>query len=99
MYLNDFKPEKSQRIKSISKIDGIVPLWAIMFNWGQSRIGNGRSQGIGHYNLFCEMRMASILTKILYKDPTLLPPWESMRLATVGGAEVLGLEDKIGTLK
>jgi 5-methylthioadenosine/S-adenosylhomocysteine deaminase len=28
-----------------------------------------------------------------------MPPWESMKLATISGANVLGLEDQIGSLK
>ncbi|MFX0184443.1 MAG: amidohydrolase family protein [Candidatus Hodarchaeota archaeon] len=85
---------------SISMIDGIVPPLGhyVQELGGKAAIGTDQAPGTGHHNLFREMRTASILTKIMNKDPTALPPWQSMRLATIGGAEVIGLEQYIGSL-
>jgi 5-methylthioadenosine/S-adenosylhomocysteine deaminase len=84
---------------SISMIDGIVPpLGHYVQLGGKAAIGTDQAPGTGHHNLFREMRTASILTKIINKDPTALPPWQSLMLATLGGAEVLNLESKIGSL-
>ncbi|MFX0051233.1 MAG: amidohydrolase family protein [Candidatus Hermodarchaeota archaeon] len=84
---------------SISMIDGIIPpLGHYVQLGGKAAIGTDQAPGTGHHNLFREMRTASILTKVLNKDPTALPPWQSLKLATRGGAEVLGLESKIGSL-
>jgi 5-methylthioadenosine/S-adenosylhomocysteine deaminase len=85
---------------SISKIDGIVPpLGNYIQLGGKAAIGTDEAPGTGHHNLFNEIKMASILTKVIQNDPTALPPWESLKLGTIGGAEVLGLENKIGSLK
>jgi len=85
---------------SISKIDGIVPpLGNYVQLGGIAGLGTDEAPGTGHHNLFTEMKMACLLTKVLQKDPTAMPPWEALRLATIGGAKVLGLEDKIGSLK
>ena len=85
---------------SISKIDGIVPpLGNYIKLGGIAGIGTDEAPGTGHHNLFNELKMASILTKVLLKDPTALPPWESIKLATIKGAQVVGLEDQIGSLK
>ncbi|MFX0171169.1 MAG: amidohydrolase family protein [Candidatus Hodarchaeota archaeon] len=84
---------------SISMIDGIVPpLGHYVQLGGKAAIGTDQAPGTGHHNLFHEMRIASILTKIINRDPTALPPWQSLMLATRGGAVVLGLENKIGSL-
>lgn len=85
---------------SISMIDGIVPPLGhyVQELGGKAAIGTDQAPGAGHHNLFREMRTASILTKIINKDPTALPPWQSMRLVTIGGAKVLGLEQNIGSL-
>lgn len=77
---------------SIAIIDGIVPpISHYMEIGGKAALGTDQGPGPGHYNMFQEMRMASILTKITNKDPTALPPWQSLQLATIGGAEVIGL--------
>lgn len=85
---------------AISKVDGIVPpLGDYIRLGGIAGIGTDEAPGSGHHNLLNEIKMASILSKTVFQDPTVLPPWESLKLATIGGAEVLGLEEQIGSLK
>ncbi len=85
---------------AISMIDGIVPpLGHYLKLGGNAAIGTDQAPGPGHHNMFQEMRMASVLTKVINKDPTALPPWKSLRLATIGGARVLGLDKSIGSLE
>lgn len=50
-------------------------------------------------DLFCEMDTAAKLAKAVDHDPTSLSAEETLRMATVGGASVLGLQDQIGTLE
>ncbi len=83
---------------SIAVIDGIVPpISHYVELGGNAALGTDQGPGPGHYNMFQEMKMASILSKTKKKDPTALPPWQSLQLATIGGAEVLGLG--IGSLE
>jgi 5-methylthioadenosine/S-adenosylhomocysteine deaminase len=85
---------------SIAIIDGIVPpLWHYIKVGGEAGLGTDQVPGPGHNNMFREMRMASILSKIVNKDPTALPPWKSLQLATIGGSRVLGLDREIGSLE
>lgn len=46
---------------------------------------------------FMEMRLAALLQKPLF-GPTALPAREAFELATLGGAQVLGADDQIGSL-
>ncbi len=46
---------------------------------------------------FTEMRLAALLPKVRL-GPAALSAWEVVRMATVRGAEALGLADRIGTL-
>jgi 5-methylthioadenosine/S-adenosylhomocysteine deaminase len=46
-----------------------------------------------------EMASASRLQKVMRNDPKAVTARELLRLATIGGANVLGLGDKIGTLE
>ena len=50
-------------------------------------------------DLFDEMDTAAKLHKFVMADPTALPAETVFRLATMGGARVLGLHDEIGSLE
>lgn len=50
-------------------------------------------------DLFCEMDSAAKVAKVVDDDPTSLSAVETLRMATIGGATVLGLQDQIGTLE
>ena len=85
---------------SISMIDGIVPpVHHYLKLGGIAALGTDQAPGPGTHNMFREMRCASILSKVSTQDPTALPAWTSLQLATVNGAHVLDLEKEIGTLK
>jgi 5-methylthioadenosine/S-adenosylhomocysteine deaminase len=50
-------------------------------------------------DLFEAMRVGAFLQKHAAADPAVLPAWDALRMATVGGAQALGLGDEIGTLE
>ncbi|MFX0124731.1 MAG: amidohydrolase family protein [Candidatus Hodarchaeota archaeon] len=85
---------------SIAIIDGIVPpIEHYVKLGGYAALGTDQAPGPGHHNMFQEIRMASVLSKIKTQDPTALPPWRSLQLATTGGATTLDLTHKIGRLE
>ena len=85
---------------SIAMIDGIVPpLHHYTSIGGTAGLGTDQAPGSGNHNMFREMRSASIFGKIQNKDPTILPAWKVLEIATIGGAKVLGLDKIIGSLK
>jgi len=85
---------------SISMIDGIVPpVGHFVSLGGKVGLGSDQAPGPGLHNMFSEMRSISQLTKTMHKDPTLLPAWEVLQLGTKGGAQILGLNNKIGSLE
>jgi 5-methylthioadenosine/S-adenosylhomocysteine deaminase len=45
-----------------------------------------------------EMRLAAFLQKVSTMDPQVLPARTALRMATLGGAQAIGLADQIGTL-
>ncbi|SDW10028.1 Cytosine/adenosine deaminase [Marininema mesophilum] len=49
-------------------------------------------------DMFQEMRMAALIQKPLH-GPTSMPAREVFRMATIGGAEAMGLADEIGSLE
>lgn len=85
---------------SIGMIDGIVPPVSDFLSLGGTvGLGTDQAPGPGTHNMFREMRTASILTKTKYRDPTILPAWEILNLGCLGGAEVLGLDEKLGSIE
>jgi len=85
---------------SIAAIDGIVPPMAGYADLGGTvGLGTDQAPGPGHHDMFRETRTAAILSKTDATDPTAMPAWEALELATVGGARALGLDDRVGTLE
>lgn len=86
---------------SIGLIDGITPPLALFIQSGgkHATIGSDQAPGNGHHNMLVEMKVAALLNKSRHRDPTVLPAWKMMRLATIEGAHAIGLGDKIGSLE
>ena len=57
-------------------------------------------QGSGcNMDLFETMKFAALLQKGINEDPTKLPAYEVLKMATINGAKALGLEDRIGSIE
>ena len=50
-------------------------------------------------DLFEEMKIAAYLQKIKYMDAEVIKAYDILKMATIEGAEVLGLQDEIGTIE
>ncbi|MCB0015851.1 MAG: amidohydrolase family protein, partial [Anaerolineales bacterium] len=48
--------------------------------------------------IFNEMKLTALFNKIKYKDPTVMPAWVVLRMATIEGAQAIGLGDQVGSL-
>lgn len=57
-------------------------------------------QGSGtNLDLFESMKFAALLQKGISEEPTQMPAYEVLKLATINGAKALGLEEKIGSIE
>jgi 5-methylthioadenosine/S-adenosylhomocysteine deaminase len=85
---------------SIGIIDGIVPP-AVRFRseGGLVALGSDQAAGNNCNNLFNEMKLTALFNKIKFRDPTVLPAWEVLRMATIEGAQAIGLGAEIGSLE
>jgi 5-methylthioadenosine/S-adenosylhomocysteine deaminase len=85
---------------SIGIIDGIVPP-ARVFRaaGGPVALGSDQASGNNCNNIFNEMKLTALFNKIKYRDPTVIPAWEALRMATIEGAQAIGLADEIGSLE
>lgn len=86
---------------SIAIIDGITPPLALFIQCGGkwATIGSDQASGNNHHNMLVEMKVAALLNKTRHRDPTVLPCWKMLRLATIEGATAIGLGDKVGSLE
>jgi 5-methylthioadenosine/S-adenosylhomocysteine deaminase len=85
---------------SIAAIDGVVPP-VEQFREAGAPVGLGTDQapGPGGHDFLREARTAAMLAKTDRGDPTALPAWHALRLATLGGARALGIDDRVGSLE
>lgn len=61
-------------------------------------LGTDGASSNNNLDLFEEIKLAGILHKGVTRDPTALPAWDILEMATVNGARALGYED-LGQLK
>jgi 5-methylthioadenosine/S-adenosylhomocysteine deaminase len=85
---------------SIGIIDGIVPP-AYIFRQAGGLVALGSDQASGNNcnNIFNEMKLTALFNKIKYRDPTVMPAGAVLRMATIEGAQAIGLGDDIGSLE
>lgn len=85
---------------SIGIIDGIVPP-ANRFRELGGTVGLGTDQAAGNnsHNIFAEMRATAMFAKVKAEDPTVLPAWQVLRMATIDGAKTLRIDHTVGSLE
>lgn len=62
-------------------------------------LGTDGAASNNNLDLFEEMDTAAKAHKLVRNDPTVLPAREVFKMATLGGARALGLEDRIGSIE
>jgi 5-methylthioadenosine/S-adenosylhomocysteine deaminase len=62
-------------------------------------IGTDGPASNNNLDMFESMKIAALLQKQYYKDPTVMPAQMVMKMATIDGARALGLEKTVGTLE
>lgn len=85
---------------SIGIIDGVVPpADAFKQAGGLVALGSDQSAGNNSHNMFSEMRATAMFAKIVAQSPLAMPAWQVLRMATIEGATVLGIGDRVGSLE
>lgn len=78
---------------------GIAPLASLFYK--QVNVGLG-TDGVASNNradIFTEMRLSALLAKGFNEDPTLVPAYEALKMATINAAKAMGQDDKIGSIE
>lgn len=88
-------PESNQMLAS-----GVAPVVEMIRAGMEVGLGtDGPAGSNNNLDMVEEMASAARLQKVMRNDPKAISAREVLRLATIGGAQVLGLADKIGTLE
>ena len=78
---------------------GIAPVSKLIENGICVSIGTDGASSNNNLDLIEELKTASLLQKVSTLDPKVLDSEESIRMATIKGAEALGLDDEIGSIE
>lgn len=87
-------PESNMKLAS-----GIAPVPQMLEAGIAVALGTDGASSNNNLDMLQEMRTCALLHKVNSMDPTVIPAWTALKMATVNGAKVLGLEDKVGQLK
>jgi 5-methylthioadenosine/S-adenosylhomocysteine deaminase len=88
-------PESNQMLAS-----GVAPVVDMIAAGMEVGLGtDGPAGSNNNLDMLEEMASASRLQKVMRGDPKAISARQLLRLATIGGAQLLGLADKIGTLE
>ena len=79
--------------------DGVPPVPAMLAAGLKVGMGTDGAASNNDLNMFEEMNNAALVLKAISGDPTVADARSVIRMATMGSAEVLGLEDRIGSLE
>ncbi len=85
-------------ISNLKLASGVAEIPKLMANGVNVALGTDGASSNNNLDMFEEMKVAGILHKGVLKDPTVLPAYDVLKMATVNGAKALGYDD-LGQLK
>ncbi|HNP36682.1 MAG TPA: amidohydrolase [Woeseiaceae bacterium] len=78
---------------------GIAPVAEMLDAGVRVGLGTDGAASNNDLDMWEEMRLASFLQKVDRMDPEVLPAMTVLEMATIGGAEAIGLDHRIGSLE
>ncbi|HPF43846.1 MAG TPA: amidohydrolase [Syntrophomonadaceae bacterium] len=87
-------PESNMKLAS-----GIAPVPKLLAAGIPVALGTDGASSNNDLDMMQEMRTCALLHKVSTMDPTVLPAYKALEMATVNGAQALGLSSQIGKLQ
>lgn len=79
--------------------NGFAPIQKMINAGINVALGTDGASSNNNLNLFEEMHLAGLVNKGVLEDPTALPAYEVLKMATINGAKALGIEKTVGSLE
>jgi len=79
--------------------DGVAPVVEMLHQGVNVALGTDGAASNHSQDLFETMKVSSLLQKVHHQDPGIIDPYSVLCMATVGGAEALGLSSVCGTIE
>lgn len=79
--------------------NGFAPVGKLLAAGVCLGLGTDGSASNNNLNMFEEMNLAALVNKGVSEDPTSVSAYTALRMATIGGARALGLDDLTGSIK
>lgn len=86
-------------ISNMKLASGAAPIEALLSLGVKVGLGTDGEKENNNLDMFEEMKTASLLAKFSKLDAAALNAWSVCRMATIGGAEALGLDKEIGSIE
>ncbi|OJV62181.1 MAG: N-ethylammeline chlorohydrolase [Clostridiales bacterium 38-18] len=79
--------------------NGFAPIQKMLNAGVNVALGTDGASSNNNLNLFEEMHLAGLVNKGILEDPTALPAYEVLKMATINGAKALGIDETVGSLE
>jgi 5-methylthioadenosine/S-adenosylhomocysteine deaminase len=86
-------------LSNLKLASGLAPVTKMLQAGVNVTLGTDGMASNNSHDLFEELKMASLLQKYITADPTVLPAFETLSLATTNGALAQGRQHESGTIK
>ncbi|MCL2577532.1 MAG: amidohydrolase [Defluviitaleaceae bacterium] len=86
-------------LSNLKLASGLAPVTKMLQADVNVALGTDGVSSNNSHDLFEELKMASLLQKYITADPTILPAYETLKMATSNGAKAQGRESSSGILK
>ncbi|MCL2225732.1 MAG: amidohydrolase [Defluviitaleaceae bacterium] len=86
-------------LSNLKLASGLAPVAKLQKAGVNVALGTDGVASNNSHDLFEELKMASLLQKYITSDPTALPAYEALKMATVNGAKAQGRQAESGTIQ
>ena len=86
-------------VSNMKLASGIAPVAEMLAAGVPVGLGTDGEKENNNFDMFEEMKAASLMGKLRHRDAAAMDSWECLRMATIGGARALGLDHLIGSLE
>src|SRR5699024_5657962 len=77
----------------------VPPAYEFIQAGGKVGLGSDQSAGNNCNQIINEMKLTALFNKIKYTDTEVLPAWKVLRMATIEGAQAIGLGEEVGSIE